>query len=391
MMITGMRIVKLVLLLLLCVHGEVYAHAPKENYIWINIDTDRVVGRFELNVNDIRTKLHLDVDAAGGDRLSGVKQVATNVQDYLVKNFSIADTKGEIEIIFTESGVSADAPEFAQFFFHSNRLPDSEILEIRNTVFLTPDMTSDDPLHRSLIVLEYNKAAGKDFGADTPVLVFSPKKVAAELNIVNPSKILEWQDFLKQGVLHIWMGLDHVLFVMVLLLSTVLMSKDGAWQPIPAFGRAFLNTLKIITLFTIAHSITLTLAVFNLVDLNSVLVETIIAVSIIAVALNNIYPKYNSHAWLLVFVFGLFHGLGFASVMADLQFRTGLLGHILVMFNVGVEIGQFAIVAVLFPLMFYSRKSGIYRPAVVIPISLLAIVLATHWVLQRTGLYEYVT
>lgn len=375
---------------LLVVSFNAFAHAPRENYVWINIEDDHISGRFELNVADIDNKLKINVDSNSAARLAGVADNAEAIQSYLLSNFSMSDSEGDIPISFVKTGLSAEAADFAQFFFKSDRLPKSDELSITNTVFLTPEFSKDDRLHRSLIVLEYNKAENKDFGLDTPFLVFSPQKSTATLDTVNPSAILEWKDFLVQGVLHIWLGLDHVLFVLVLLLSTVLIVKNGDWQPIDKFRSAFFKTLKIITIFTIAHSITLSLAAFGLVSINSAFIETVIAVSIIAVALNNLVPVFNAHAWILVFVFGLFHGLGFASVMADLQFRTGLMGHILLMFNVGVELGQFAIVALVFPLFFFMRKSSYYRTGVVIPISVLSILLATYWVIERTGLINYV-
>lgn len=384
------RLYSVIFFLFFLVSTSGYAHAPRENYVWVNVDEDHISGRFELNARDISNKLGISIDVDSDEFESEVDSTSEVVQRYLANHFSISDTSGEISYTFTGSGVSDEADEFAQYFYKTDRLPQSDDVTINNTIFLTTDLVKEDRLHRSLIVLEYNKVADKDFGVDTPFLVFGPSKSSATLDLVNPSRILQWKEFLKQGVLHIWFGLDHVLFVLVLLLATVLTVKNKEWIPISGFKSAFINTLKIITLFTIAHSITLSLAAFGLVSLNSAFVETVIAVSIIAIALNNIYPVINSHAWILVFVFGLFHGLGFASVMADLQFRTGMLGHILVMFNVGVEIGQFAIVALVFPLFYFLRTRPLYRPGVVIPISLAAIVLATYWVAERTGLMSHV-
>lgn len=372
------------LLNLVCTN--LFAHAPRENYVWINVELDHVSGRFELNVKDIKSKLNIDVDNNYENRLEGISNTSSEIQQYLKKNFYLQDTLGEIEYEFTNIGISKEASDFAQYYFKSNRLPELNNIQIENTIFLTPELARSDRLHRSLIVLEYNKAAGKEFVLDTPFLVFGPSKSTATLDTVSPENILHWRDFLKQGILHIWFGFDHVLFVLVLLLTTVLVVEKSAWKPIENFGSAFLNTIKIITIFTIAHSITLSLATFGFLGLNSVFIETVIAASIIAVAINNLYPVYNAHAWILVFGFGLFHGMGFASVMADLQFRIVNLGYILLMFNIGVEIGQFAIVALIFPILFFLRKERYYRPGVVVPVSLLSIAMASYWALDRTGL-----
>jgi len=103
-------------------------------------------------------------------------------------------------------------------------------------------------------------------------------------------------------------------------------------------------------------------------------------------AVKNLIPSMSRHSWLLIFVFGLFHGLGFASVMGDLQFRVGFLERILVMFNIGVEIGQLILVIVLLPVLFLIRKKSFYQPFVLKGLSILTILISIWWVLERTGL-----
>jgi len=165
----------------------------------------------------------------------------------------------------------------------------------------------------------------------------------------------------------------------------VLRSVNGSWVPLTHFKPAFFNTLKIITLFTIAHSITLSLAALQLVDFNISIIESVIALSIIVIALNNLKPVVNTHTWLLVFLFGLFHGLGFASVMGDLHFRTVLLERILIMFNLGVELGQVAIVLAVFPVLYLIRNTANYYRFVMAPVSVAAICVAGVWFTQRIG------
>lgn len=379
------------LLLLLVLAGNAFAHAPRENYVWVNIEDDHVSGHFEISIDDLKQKLNVDVDQSADGRAAGIELQAATVQQYLSENFSLSDKDGELPFQFTTTGVSPLVDTFAQYHFKTDRLPASKDLTIENTIFMTPEFAKEDRLHRSLILIEHNKTIDTEFGEESPFLVFSPRNSVATLDTESPAPILQWREFLWQGILHIWFGFDHVIFVIALLLTTVLMVQGREWVPIQNFKSACFKTLKIITLFTIAHSITLSMAAYDLVSFNSALVETIIAISIIVVALNNIFSRFNSHAWFWVFLFGLFHGLGFASVMADLQFRAINLSKILVMFNIGVEIGQVAIVLVVFPLLFLIRKSQYYRTLVVIPLSILAILLAGFWVMERTGLIDYVT
>ena len=134
------------------------------------------------------------------------------------------------------------------------------------------------------------------------------------------------------GVEHIFLGFDHILF----LLSLLVVCK-------------FRELFKIVTSFTIAHTITLILATLEFVQLPSRFVETAIAATIVYVAVENFWIKETSHRWMLTFVFGLIHGFGFAGVLRELGLPTDGLVRSLISFNVGVEAGQLVIVCVLFP------------------------------------------
>jgi len=387
-MINTQRILRVVLigLLSLLIAPGLMAHAPQENYVWLNVEDSAISGRFELNIKDVNDKLGIDVDAAGETRDAGVKATAAAVQDYLRTNFSLVDSAGEIEYEFLEPGVFVEGNAFLQYPFETTRLPVDNNLTVNNSVWVTPDYLKSDILHRSVLVMEHNKSLDKEFGEGNVATVFGPKKLSQEIDLANPGTILEWKDFLYQGVLHIAIGWDHILFILVLLLTVVVRYENGKWVPVDGFKTAFINTLKIVTLFTIAHSITLSLAALGLINMPDALVESVIAFSILAVALNNIFPRFAAHSWILVFCFGLFHGLGFATVMQDLPFRNGFIERILVMFNVGVEVGQLAIVAVAFPILYWLRKQKFYHLAVVSSVSVVAIMVSAYWIAERTGM-----
>ena len=131
------------------------------------------------------------------------------------------------------------------------------------------------------------------------------------------------------------------------------------WIPVERLKPALKNVVKIVTFFTIAHSITLCLAAFEIISLPPRLIESIIAISIALAAIHNIYPRFSGKEWLIAFVFGLFHGFGFASVLAE----KGLAGNYMALsifgFNLGVEIGQLAIILLVFPILYLLRKTFI--------------------------------
>jgi hypothetical protein len=176
--------------------------------------------------------------------------------------------------------------------------------------------------------------------------------------------------YLKLGFMHILpLGFDHILFVLSLFLLSPKL-KPVLWQA---------------TAFTVAHSITLGLAMFNVITPSPEIVEPIIALSIMYVALENIIsPTLKRSRIGIVFLFGLVHGLGFANALGELGLPKNSYLTSLVMFNVGVELGQLAVILSAFFLFgkWFGKKSY-YRKAIVIPLSVLITLMAGYWTVER--------
>ncbi len=361
------------------------AHAVRENYVWVNVEKDHVSGRFEINKKDIEEKLALNLDGTGENSLDRVIATAPAVQAYLRDNFSLSFNGEEKKLHFLETNLFNEQGKFIQYHYRVDGVPEDDLVFIRNTIFLSKEFLKKDPLHRSLVLVDHNAYRGLDFGNENTALVFGPHLQEAELNVADPPGILVWKNFFKQGLLHIWIGFDHMLFLFVLLLTAVLVQSGKVWEPAPRFADAFFNTVKIVTIFTVSHSITLALAVLGLVNVPIAPIEAIIALSIMVVALNNVFHFFKSHAWLVIFVFGLAHGLGFASALGDLQFRNVDLKKILIMFNVGVEAGQVFIIFLVLPVLFYLRKYRGYREVIMPALSWFAVVLSSYWLGSRVG------
>ena len=153
------------------------------------------------------------------------------------------------------------------------------------------------------------------------------------------------------------------------------------WRGVDKFKPAIIYVITIITFFTISHCITLSLAALDIFNLPSRFVETLSALSIGLAAWHNIKPIFKKD-WLIAFGFGLFHGFGFASVLGDI----GLSGEFMVLsllgFNLGVELGQVAIICVIFPILFYLRTTKHYARILVYG-SMLLIVISMYWFVER--------
>lgn len=177
--------------------------------------------------------------------------------------------------------------------------------------------------------------------------------------------------YLYQGVIHIIpKGLDHILFVLALfLLSTKLSSL--IWQ---------------VTAFTVAHTITLIMASYGVVSLPASIVEPLIAFSIVFVAAENIiHSKLQSWRIVLVFMFGLLHGLGFASVLVDFGLPQSQLFFSLISFNIGVEVGQLLVIAGAFMLLGWFRKKSWYRRIIILPGSAIIAIIGLYWTIERVS------
>jgi HupE / UreJ protein len=141
--------------------------------------------------------------------------------------------------------------------------------------------------------------------------------------------------------------------------------------------------LAVVTAFTLAHSITLSLATLGVISLPSRLVESVIALSVVLAAANNLRPLVQGRRWMAAFGFGLIHGFGFASVLAELGLPREALAVSLVGFNVGVELGQLAIVALFLPLAFRWRDTAVYRRGVFLVGSWATLIVAAVWFAER--------
>jgi HupE/UreJ protein len=366
--------------LILSATSLVRAHTIGENYIWINIRQDAIDGRFEIHESDLRNKIAAPLEGKGAEALASARASAPKVQDYIRRHFSIAPEKGQpYALEFTREEV-IDVPQgqFVQYFFRIQSGPVPDRLQIHHTM-----LYEHERLHRGLLLVENNEKTQRNYGAEHIAMVFGPAGPDQTLDLLHVPQQLHGRDMIWQGVLHIWLGTDHVLFLVALLLPTVLILIGSSWRPVPAFPRALWNVLKIVTVFTIAHSMTLLLAAFGVLEVPSRLVESMIALSIALVALNNLTGRVREASLLVILVLGLFHGLGFASVMGHLPFRTGDLVKIVVGFNIGVELGQMVIVALLFPALFLLRRHDLYMPVVLKGGSAILIVVSSAWFVQR--------
>src|SRR5262249_19073043 len=206
-------------------------------------------------------------------------------------------------------------------------------------------------------------------GDDTREAVIDAARPVLDVNVEGPTFGETVRDFVKLGVVHIFTGYDHLAFLLGLLITTT----------------TLLSLLKVVTSFTIAHSITLAVATFQLLSLPPRLIESLIALSIAYVAIENFTGRTLVHRWKIAFLFGLVHGFGFSNVLREMELTRRTLAISLFSFNIGVEIGQLVFVSILFPIVIYLAASR-WKEQVLGAASLSIMCLGFYWFVQRAFL-----
>jgi hypothetical protein len=360
----------------LLLHGVAWAHKPSDSYLTLRAapQSSEVGVRWDIALRDLDYVLQLDRDGNGELTWGEVRQRADDITRYATSRLQLSSDESACALqpagalmldrhsdgTYAVLSLAAHCPEL------------SKPLKVNYSLLFDVD-----PSHRGLVQWIAPDATGAQ------ALVFAAESAEQNLALNAPSAWDTLRQYIVEGVWHIWIGFDHILFLLALLLPAVLVRRQSRWEPVDNLRGASIEVLKVVTAFTLAHSITLSLAALQIVTLPSRLVESVIAASVVLAALNNLRGTIERRRWVLAFVFGLIHGFGFASVLADLGLPQNALVLALVGFNVGVEVGQLAIVAVFLPIAFSLRRTRFYRMGVLTGGSLLVALLAAYWFAQR--------
>lgn len=361
---------------------RVEAHRLNETYIYFNVSEYTLSGRFEGTLDDLNEALALDADGDGSVSEAELQAQQDRVftlfsERLLIRSDGVAHeiTPGPVTSFKTAVGT------FVQVGFS---VPGITVVPDTIEVGYRPLADALGRPHAGYALIESNERTGLADNESEISLIFNPLGETQTLYLAGGPWYQIVPDFIVHGMWHIWIGFDHVLFLVMLLLPSVMMVANNRWVPLSSFRPAVWNVLKIVTVFTVSHSVTLSLAALGVVQLPVSLVEAIIALSIIAVAVMHFFPDTNRYILATVFVFGLFHGFGFANVLAPLglDLTNRLIG--VAAFNIGVEIGQLVIVFALFPLLWLVRGWRLYPPVAFKYASVVVILLAGMWFIERT-------
>jgi hypothetical protein len=363
---------KLLAFVLLFAAGAAQAHKPSDSYLTLYADGASLRGQWDIALRDLEYAVGLDANGDGEITWGELKAKQAEVDAYALARLSLRADAQACRLTPTEHLIDEHSDgAYAVLRFDAQCEGNGyRVVEVDYSLFF--DL---DPTHRGLLRVEHGKSS--------TTAVLGPERPRFEVRAEGLTLAAQFLDYAREGVWHIWKGFDHILFLVSLLLPSVLLGTGKGWHPAERFAPTFWDVLKVATSFTVAHSITLSLAALSIIQLPSRLVESTIALSVVLAALNNIWPIVRGRRWLVAFGFGLIHGFGFASVLADLGLPQSALLVALVGFNVGVEVGQLAIIAVFLPVAYALRRGWLYRRVIFLGGSAAIAVVAAIWMIER--------
>jgi hypothetical protein len=355
--------------LLLAAACGAFAHEPSRSLVTLDVEGQELHGRWDIALRDLEDAIGLDANGDAAVQWSELEARQAAVAEYALARLHVAAGESACTLAATPGGVDLrGGGAFAVLELDGRCATQPRALTIGYGLLFDIDRA-----HRAIVTVN------GELGTVTDIASF--ERPTLELELRPPSWWQTLRRFVVEGVLHIWQGYDHLAFVSLLLLPIGLRSRGG--NAAAGVRAAALEVVRVVTAFTVAHSLTLALAASGLVAVPTRIVELGIAASVLVAALLNVVPRAPRLGAKLAFAFGLLHGFGFANALGDLASAERSLLAALGGFNLGVELGQLAVVAALLPLLLIVGRSAFGRVAANAAASSACAALALFWIAER--------
>lgn len=369
----------LMLFLLISASTSALAHKPSDSYLKLTVAQNTIKGQWDIALRDLDYAIGLDSNDDSRITWAELNQHRQAIYAYALQRLDIAADLENCRLIPGDLLVDEHTDgHYAVLEFQALCPSNAKQLVLIYHLFF-----DFDAQHRGLLTLAAPSG--------TATHIFSPEhgRYAFKLSSTTSNNWQAVTGFIGEGIRHIWTGFDHLLFLISLLLPSALQRDRSDWQTKTRLSAVVRDVLTVVTAFTLAHSITLSLTVLHVITLPARWVESAIAASVVFAALNNIYPVLVNYRGGLAFGFGLIHGMGIASVLLgmalpDSQRFISLLG-----FNLGVEVGQLAVVGLTLPGILLLSRRPFYPAGVMKPGSACIVIIAAFWLLQRALDFQF--
>ncbi|WP_232369598.1 MULTISPECIES: HupE/UreJ family protein [unclassified Alteromonas] len=347
-----------------------FSHELSNGYLTLkNSSSESLLGELLLKPEDIGRAAGLDINNDGSLTWGEVNRNHNVANDYIQKHLVIRGSETRCSISVAPPSLREISAESLLAYPLSVNCASLNEVSIQYT-----GIVNNFPTHKLLTTLTLSDS--------TNVHVLTDERPLITVSAGENNWISQFNEMVYQGIWHIFIGLDHILFLVATLLTVNLYRENKSWVKKHSKQHIIKSTVILVSTFTLAHSITLTATALNVITLESRIVELGIAISVVVTAINNVYPVIMRLGF-ITFGFGLLHGMGFASVFGDLNAQSNSLVVSVLAFNLGVEIGQLAIIVLLLPLLILLRNIKLYSKAIMPIASSIIALVAINWTLQR--------
>ncbi len=321
-----------------------WAHTQSYSFLSLTLGPTSAEGRLELAVRDLDRVHDLDADRDGNITWGEFRRREHELAAATLARVSIGASDARCSLTAEPAMTDSRGGEnYIVIPFHGACPPHA------GTVTLGYDLLfASDAQHRGLVAVTTSQG--------TQTVVMTPDVTSVMIDPAQSAARAGFLSFIGHGAHHIWIGYDHILFLLTLLIGAFAMRGSER-----TLREKLYEAMKVVTAFTVAHSLTLGFAAFGVLSLPTALTESLIAITITLAALNNIWPLVSKRLWIVAFGFGLVHGLGFANVLIELEMPRENLLAALFAFNLGVELGQLAILFAALPVIIFVTRQWATR------------------------------
>jgi len=379
---------KILFLLLFLFSITVFAHPMPNTVIALDVHSKKINCELKLPLKELQLVVPFDV-TKNTQKL--IENHGKYLSKYILSHFTILGSNGKKWNIETNGmtvleSQQQDTGKYKELIVSLSIFP-KETDNIRNFTIIYDAIMHQVVTHRALITVRQDWENGNLGESNTEIGTIN---INIDTNMPQPFKVnlkegSNWKGFesmVALGMKHIYEGIDHLLFLLVLLLSAPLISNGKKWIGFGGNRYSLIRILKIVTAFTIGHSITLIIGSFGLINSNAKWVEIIIAFSILITAIHAIRPLFPNKEVYVAAGFGLIHGLAFATILSDLNLETNKLALSLLGFNIGIELMQLFVIVLVIPWFLLLAPHKIYKRIQIIG-AIIGGIAAMAWLVER--------
>jgi len=357
-------------LLLVVWAANAFAHKASTSYLQLHVQGTEVSGRWDIALRDLDYALGLDTDGDTQLTWGEVRRQQSRIADYALRRLEVRADQDDCRLSVASLQIADHSDGAYASLALTGDCPHEPV-----SLSLSYQLLFDvDAWHRGLLNLDFRGSHGGLFAPDERVLRF---------NAGGAGGLTVFTQYFRAGIWHVWTGWDHMLFLAGLFLPAVTRRRGREWQPASSLKVALTDTAVMVTAFTLAHALTLSLAATGLFSPPTRWVESGVAASVLFAGLNNLVPMVYRGLFWLAAGFGLIHGAAIAGALIELGLPPGDRVWSLLAFNLGVEAAQLSVLLAVIPVSFIFRRSPWYRWLVLIPGSLFITVVGLLWLIQR--------